>query len=181
MSQVNEKAVYTLAEIEKKLKVEQHRLIHLCEKGVITPDFEDAAGRGTVRRFSERNLFEFATALELRRFSLPVAYIIPLMKVLRIFEAYVAKEIEVFSLPRSLQNKPAIRLSLVVLDGHDLFFILKHKGQTSYIGGLDLEGAKSLKRAFNHIKASSNDPTQVFTSRLEVDLGKIAQTLQWRK
>src|ERR1700722_19333350 len=114
MKEVNEKkVVYTLQEIEKKLKVEQHKLIHLCEKGVIAPDFGDATGRGTMRRFSERNLFEFVVALELRRFSLPVAYIAPIIKVLRAFEAYAAKEIEVFALPQSLQNKPSMKLSIV--------------------------------------------------------------------
>src|ERR1700734_4138958 len=99
MSQVNEKVTYALAEVEKRLNVEQHRLIHLCEKEVVIPDFEDTKGRGTMRRFSERNLFEFALALELRRFSLPVAYIVPIMKILRTFEGYAAKEIKVFSLP----------------------------------------------------------------------------------
>lgn len=173
MVAVNEKVVYTLQEIEKKLKTEQHRLIHLCEKGVVTPDFEDASGRGTVRRFSERNLFEFAVAFELRRFSLPVAYIAPLIKVLRAFEGYAAKEIEVFSLPKSLQNKPAVRLSIVIIDGRNLFFILRHKGETSYIGGLNLEASHS----FRDVKISHEDPTHSFTSRLEVDLTRIAQTL----
>jgi len=173
MSEVKEKVVYTLQEIEKKLKVKQHRLIHLCEKEVVIPDFEDAQGRGTMRRFSERNLFEFAVALELRQFSLPVAYIAPLMKVLRAFEAYAAKEIEVFSLPRSLQNKPAVRLSIVITDGKNLFFILRHKGETSYIGALDLEASHGLKSA----KVSHEDPTHSFISRLEVDLTKIAQSI----
>jgi hypothetical protein len=154
MTEVNGKIVYTLAEIEKKLKVEQHRLIHLCEKGVVTPDFEDAAGRGTMRRFSERNLF-------------------PLMKVLRAFETYAAKEIVVFSLPKSLQNKPAVRLSIVVIDGSNLFFILRYKGETSYIGALNLEGSPSLKG----VKTSHDDPTHSFTSRLEIDLTRIAQSL----
>ncbi len=170
---VNEKVVYTLQEIEKKLKVEQHRLIHFCEKGVITPDFGDATGRGTMRRFSERNLFEFALALELRRFSLPVAYIAPIMKVLRAFESYAAKEIEVFTLPRSLQNKPAVKLSIVIVDGKNLFFILRYKGETSYIGGLDLEASHSLRGT----RVSHEDPTHSFTSRLEVDLTKIAQSI----
>ena len=173
MPEVNEKVIYTLAEIEVKLKVEQHRLIHLCEKGAVVPDFEDAAGRGTMRRFSERNLFEFAVAMELRRFSLPVAYIVPLMKVLRAFEAYATKQLEVFSLPRSLQNKPAVRLSIVITDGRNLFFILRRKGETSYIGSLNLEGSLSLK----NVRASHEDPTHTFTSRLEVDLTQIAQSI----
>jgi hypothetical protein len=177
MDVVNEKEVFTLAEIEKRLKVEQHRLIHLCEKGVVVPDFEDAAGRGTMRRFSERNLFEFALALQLRRFSLPVAYIVPLIQILRAFEAFVAKEIEVFALPRSLQDKPAVRLTLVVVDGRMLSFILKRKGETSYIGVVDLEGSKHPKNAFQQAKISSHNPAESFTSRLEVDLTRVAQSI----
>ena len=173
MSGGNEKKAYPLAEIEKRLKVEQHRLIHLCEKGVVTPDFEDAQGRGTMRRFSERNLFEFAVALELRRFSLPVAYIAPIMKVLRAFETYAAKEIEVFALPRSLQNKPAVKLSIVIIDGKNLFFILRHKGETSYLGALDLEASHSLKG----VRVPHEDPTHSFTTRLEVDLTRNAQSI----
>jgi hypothetical protein len=170
---VNEKVVYTLQEIEKKLKVEQHRLIHLCEKGVVVPDLEDAQGRGTMRRFSERNLFEFAVALEMRRFSLPVAYIVPVMKVLRAFESYMAKEIEVFSLPRSLQDKPVVKLNIAIVDGKNLFFILRHKGQTSYIGALNLETSHTLKG----VRVSHEDPTHSFTSRLEIELSRIAQSL----
>jgi hypothetical protein len=177
MTAVNEEVVYTLAEVEKRLKVEQHRLIHLCEKGVVVPDFEDAAGRGTVRRFSERNLFEFALALELRQFSLPVAYIAPLISILRAFEAYVRKDVEVFSLPRSLQEKPALRVSLIITDGNHLCFTLRLKGETSFLGGIDLQSLKSPKSAFHQVRFSKEDPTHPFTSRLEVDLNKIAQSL----
>lgn len=167
MRKVEEKVVYTLAQIEEKLQEPQHRLIHLCEKGVIRPDFEDASGRGTMRRFSERNLFEFAVALELRRFDLPVAYIAPIIRILRAFEAYAAKKIEVFSLPRSLQEKPAVGLHLIIQDGEKLFFVLKTKGETRYIGGLDLTKT-------SQASLRSEEPSTEFTTRLEVDLTRIA-------
>lgn len=176
MSKVEEKVVYTLAQIEEKLKEPQHRLIHLCEKEVIKPDFEDASGRGTMRRFSERNLFEFAVALELRRFDLPVAYIAPIIQILRAFEAYAGKEIEVFSLPRSLQKKPSIALHLIIQDGKTFFFVLKMRGETRYVGGFDLNKSASL--ALQHASLQSEDPTDGYTTRLEVDLTRIAQFLK---
>ena len=37
---------FTLSEIARRLDVPQHRLIHLCEKGVIVPEIHGAAGRG---------------------------------------------------------------------------------------------------------------------------------------
>lgn len=175
-NKVEEKIVYTLAQIEEKLKEPQHRLIHLCEKEVIKPDFEDASGRGTMRRFSERNLFEFAVALELRRFDLPVAYIAPIFRILRSFEAYAGKKIEVFSLPRSLQEKPAVGLHLIIQNGDTLFFALKTRGETRYVGGLDLQkfSQGNLTSPTLRIEAPSDD----YTTRLEVDLTRIAQSLK---
>lgn len=177
MDTVNKNDAYTLSEIQERLNVEQHRLIHLCEKGVITPDYEDASGRGTVRRFSERNLFEFAVALELRRFSLPIAYIAPIIRVLEAFEAYAAKKIKVFSLPESLQDKPAIGLRIIIAEGKHLYFVLRQKKETSYIGSLDLSRGHIQKNALIGIKSSPDDPTTGTSSRFEVDLTKIAQSL----
>lgn len=178
MRAVKEKeAVYTLQEVQERLNEPQHRLIHLCEKEVIVPDIEDAQGRGTMRRFSERNLFEFAVALELRRFLLPLGYIEPILQVLRSFEVYAAKEIAVFRLPQSLQEKPAIRLHLVITEGKNLYFVLKHKGETRYLGGLDLTKGRGKKSGFHPLQISSDDPTQSASTRLEVDLTKIAQGL----
>lgn len=178
METANKNDAYTLSEIEGRLKVEQHRLIHLCEKGVITPDYEDASGRGTVRRFSERNLFEFAVALELRRFFLPIAYIAPIIRVLEAFEAYAAKKIKVFSLPESLQNKSAIGLRIIIAEGRYLYFALKQKKETSFIGSLDLSKGNIQKNALSGIKSFSHDPTTGASSRFEIDLTKIAQGLQ---
>lgn len=177
MELVNKRDGYTLSEIEERLKVEQHRLIHLCEKGVITPDYEDASGRGTVRRFSERNLFEFAVALELRRFLLPIAYIAPIIRVLEAFEAYAAKKIKVFSLPESLQNKSAIGLRIIIVEGRYLYFALKQKRETNYIGNLDLSKGHFSSSALSGIRGTPQDPTMDVSSRFEVDLTKIAQSL----
>lgn len=62
----------TLKQIQAKLSVRQHVLIHLCEKGVIEPDIQETEGRGLHRKFSSRNLFEFAVALAIRRYEIPV-------------------------------------------------------------------------------------------------------------
>ncbi len=52
----------TLTQAAWVLRVPQHKLIHLCEKGVVVPEIHDARGRGSSRGFSRRNLFEFAVA-----------------------------------------------------------------------------------------------------------------------
>lgn len=176
MRDVNRDESYTLAEIQAKLGVEQHRLIHFCEKGVILPDYEDASGRGTVRRFSERNLFEFAVALELRRFLLPIAYITPIIRVLEAFESYAAKEIKTFSLPESLQKK-SIGLSIIITEGKNLVFQMRQSGRMGYIGVLDISKMNVPKNAMNRVKNLSQDPTIFTISRFEINLTKIAQSL----
>lgn len=56
----------TTPEVAELLGVEPHRVIYLCEKGVVKPEV-GAAGRGSVRRFNDDNLFVSALALELQR------------------------------------------------------------------------------------------------------------------
>src|SRR5258705_8134005 len=75
----------TLKEVQLRLGVPQHVLIHLCEKGVIEPDFAETSGRGKRREFSRRNLFEFAVALALRKFELPVSTTAFVVRLLRSF------------------------------------------------------------------------------------------------
>src|SRR6266511_4260143 len=93
---------FTLSELARELDTPQHRLIHLCEKGVIAPDLRDARGRGSSRVFSARNFLEFAIALRLRRGMLPVAAIGAVLRVLRAFEGRLERELPGFSLPESL-------------------------------------------------------------------------------
>lgn len=63
-------APIALKEVQLKLGVPQHVLIHLSEKGVIVPDFAETSGRGKRREFSDRNLFDFGVALALRGFEI---------------------------------------------------------------------------------------------------------------
>ncbi|MCY2930614.1 MAG: hypothetical protein NTV86_14175 [Planctomycetota bacterium] len=71
----------TLGQLAKILDEEEHRLIHLCERGVIIPA-EDAQGRGTVRRFDANNLFCFAVALEIQRWGGQVTVLRPVIALL---------------------------------------------------------------------------------------------------
>lgn len=118
---------FTLTEIARRLGAEQHRLIHLCEKDVVLPDFGGAAGRGSSRRFSGRNLLEFSIALRLRKLQLPLASIRGILYVLREFEAKVAKKIPGFALPDSLREASAPELRIIVSDGEAIYFTLETK------------------------------------------------------
>ena len=77
---------WTLTEAARILGKPQHRLIYLCEKGVVQPDVQDAEGRGSSRRFSARNLLEFAVALRLRDLEIAASFVGAVIHVLRAFE-----------------------------------------------------------------------------------------------
>ena len=128
------------------LEEPQHRLIYLCEKEVVVPDFSQARGRGSSRRFSTRNILEFAIALRLRKLMIPAASVAAIIHVLRSFEEAVLKKLKRFSLPESLLDSKAPDLSIVINDEQVLYFALKSGNSASkYFGGLDL-GALNLSR-----------------------------------
>ena len=80
-------ADFTLALVSRLLGEPQHRLIHLCEQRAVVPDIEDSRGRGSSRRFSERNLLEFAVALALQKLAIPVSVAATVNYTLRQFSA----------------------------------------------------------------------------------------------
>jgi hypothetical protein len=124
----------------------QHRLIHLCEKRVVVPEVEDARGRGHSRRFSDRNLLEFAVALKLRSTLIPVATVASVVRILEQCERRVAKEIPGFSLPQSLRTQRAPDLRIIISDGRRLYVTLgKQGGPTKVFGGIDLTGRRNAR------------------------------------
>lgn len=117
----------TLKEVQLRLGVPQHVLIHLCEKGVIEPDFAETSGRGKRREFSERNAFEFGVALALRRLELPVATTALVVRLLRTFAKTVSKASPSFELPDALLEKD-LAMSLHLFDGDLLVLAAKGAG-----------------------------------------------------
>src|SRR5947209_14172192 len=101
---------FTISEIARRLDVPQHRLIHLCEKGVVVPDVHGATGRGSSRVFSSRNFLELAVALRLRDMMLPVAAVGAIVHVLRALEDRLQEELPDFALAESLRHQRAPEL-----------------------------------------------------------------------
>lgn len=82
----------TLKEVADHFHRPAHRIIHLCETGLIIPAV-DAQGRGSVRRFSRDNTFRILVALELQEAGVQVPLIKPLMKALdRLMDLRETKE-----------------------------------------------------------------------------------------
>lgn len=139
---------WTLTEAARLLEEPQHRLIYLCEKGVVEPDLQEAEGRGSSRRFSNRNLLEFAVALRLRDLELPATLIGAVVHVMRAFEAAVGRKIRGFHLPESLRAKGAPDLRVVIGDGRRLYFIFGAGVEPPKVyGGIDLDDLKEPKSA----------------------------------
>jgi len=139
---------WTLTEAARLLEEPQHRLIYLCEKGVVEPDLQDAEGRGSSRRFSNRNLLEFAVALRLRDLELPATLIAAVVRVLRAFEGAVGREIRGFHLPKSLRAQNAPDLRVVIGDGRRLYFTLSAGADPPKVyGGIDLDDLREAKTA----------------------------------
>ena len=130
---------WTLTQIAKLLGQPQHKLIYLCEKGVILPDRGDARGRGSSRRFSARNLFEFMIAITLSDFHIPTLLTTRILRVLRSFEKHLVQSYPMLKLPYSLRIPNSPELKAILIEGSYLYFAIRKENESAIlIGGLDL-------------------------------------------
>ena len=176
---------FTLTQAAKALGVAQHKLIHLCEKKVVVPHVHDARGRGSSRKFSKRNLFDFAVALEMRRLELPVSFVQAVLRVVRSFETEARKALPGFALPESLLAAGGPRLALTILDGEHLYFSLSVEGKPgSAFGGIAIRHPAARGRARQHRGIGRLEPTEMTKAlasartRTELDLSRIAGDLE---
>ena len=183
-------AEWTLTEIARLLNQPQHRLIYFCEKGVIIPDYSDARGRGTSRRFSARNIFEFSIALVLSEFHFPATISAKFLYTVRKFEiGVISRGIKDFSLPHSLRDAQSPELIAIITNGSVLSFSLGIPGKLKTVfGGVDignktdnselskirLEARDEENKSDNPIDHANNSNVAAF----EINLTKIAQQLE---
>jgi hypothetical protein len=119
-----EQSEWTLCEAARLLAEPQHRLIYLCEKGVIQPDLQDAEGRGSSRRFSALNLLEFGVSLRLRAVGIPAPVCGAVVLAIRGFEKAIRQEKPSFRLPGTMLHENAPELKVVIGDDRRLYFSL---------------------------------------------------------
>ncbi len=100
----------TMKEVAEHFNRPAHRIIHLCETGVVRPTV-DAAGRGTVRRFSRDDTFFILLALELQEAGVEVPLVKPLMESLH-----------------QLMRVPEIRKFREKLGRYDLVEVIRNLG-----------------------------------------------------
>ena len=173
-----------MTEAARFLGEPQHRLIYLCEKGVVQPDAQDAEGRGSSRRFSARNLLEFGVVLRLRTLGIPVSVCGAVVYVLRGFERAMERQMPGFRLPGSLLEKKAPELKVIIGDNQRLYFTLgSGKSGAKTFGGVllqdllesDGDGRDERKR----LRGVGNEAKQVeLLAKVEVSVTGIAQDLR---
>ena len=181
---------WTLTEVARLLQQPQHRLIYLCEKGVIVPEFADAQGRGTSRRFSARNIFEFSITLALSEFHFPATISVSFLYAVRYFETQVkANGTDDFSLPDSLTKTNSPEIIAIITNGSVLYLSLGRPGRPkSVFGGVDIGGVSGNSDLSNiglesqnaeNISGNSGGSTIASdVARFEINLTKIAQNLE---
>ena len=181
---------WTLTEIARLLNQPQHRLIYFCEKGVIIPEFSDAQGRGTSRRFSARNIFEFSIALVLSEFHFPAKISANFLYAVRLFEiGVISRGIKDFSLPHSLRDAQSPELIAIITNGSVLSFSLGIPGKLKTVfGGVDISN-KTDNSELSIIRLEARDAENKFENPIdlsnhsniatfEINLTKIAQHLE---
>ena len=179
---LTEAETFNLTAIARALGVPQHRLIHLCQEGVIVPDHGDAQGRGSRRGFSRRNVFELAVAVEMRRLEVPVSFVRAVIEVLRVFESELGKSIRGFALPESLRTQGAPRVSLLIVDGERLLFRVRADDRETLLAGItiprpNVRGRARAHRALGRLRPARSDAAAHARTRTEVDLTQIARDI----
>jgi DNA-binding transcriptional MerR regulator len=183
---------WTLTEAARLLGEPQHRLIYLCEKGVVQPDLEDAKGRGSSRRFSAYNLLEFAIALRMRVLEIPAPFIGAITYTLRAFEHKVQQQIPGFCLPHSVRGAGAPDLRVILMDGRLYVTLGTDKNAPKVYGGVDLKrlgrkkkSASDLQRAVvlhtpseRKLGHGANGALGESGARVELSVTRIAQELR---
>jgi hypothetical protein len=177
--------ILTLSEIARRLEVPQHRLIHLCEKGVVIPDVHDASGRGSSREFSRLNLLEFAVALRLREMFVPVAVVGGIVHVLRTLGHTLAKGRPHFSLVDDLRGDAPLDLRVILSDGDAVFFSLAPaSGSAALFGGIPVDALNkrankppALVAAPSRSNADFSSPEGSHFVRLELSVSAVARSL----
>jgi len=166
-------APITLKEVQLRLGVPQHVLIHLCERGVIVPDFAETSGRGKRREFSKRNLFEFGVALALRGFEISVATSAFIVRLLRSFERATAKAVPNFELLGFFADGGELELHL--FDGAQLAFEAHGGGlRKALLLSIDIGEASREPASRPRLEPLAELP-RVFDGHLQLDLGRIAR------
>jgi DNA-binding transcriptional MerR regulator len=104
----------TLKHVAEVIDRPPHRLIHLCEQGIVAPEV-DAEGRGTMRRFNRENIYRLLLGLYMQEIGLTVPIIRELMETLD----QLMKDKEIIALKKEIED-------------YDLPAVIKYLGEPEF-------------------------------------------------
>ena len=181
---------WTMRDVVRILGVPKHRVIYFCNEGVIRP-LKDATGRGKVRLYSARNLFELSLALVLMRGGVSTEQTKLTVAAVGEFEKSLRETDPAFRIPEGLAAPGAPELRAVIGDGRHLSFILISLGGQSRVSRIPLDlaaaGETAGPRTEDHASGTAivdswktgefGQPEGSRFIRTEVGITKIAQDL----
>lgn len=170
---------FTLTQIAAALAIPQHRLIHLCEKGVVEPDLGEATGRGSSRRFSATNVLEFGVALEFRKLELPITAVQHVVAALRSFFRVLGRTGT--RVPEDLLGADS-SVAVEIMDGQHLLFVQgSGRRATRVMTGPDLYPSAEGDPRRTVLRKSSGEELRHLVegarSHVHVDVTRIARDL----
>jgi DNA-binding transcriptional MerR regulator len=169
---------WTLSQAARLLRQPQHRLIYLCEKKAVLPDFADATGRGSSRRFSARNLLEFSVALRLRDLDLSVDAVKAILHTLRSFEKTARKETPDFDVVDDLRKAGAPELRVLVAEGPRIYFTLGSPGRAPRVfGGVALPKGAARPGLSSVAELAAKATPSAVQAKVEVNVTQVAKSL----
>ena len=174
-----EKKQFTLTRIQEILQASSQDLLRLCEEGIIMPEFSDPNNGGEGHRFSQRNLVEFAVALEMRKLQFSFDTVHLVISVLKKFLEEVKKGIPDYS-PLHLGNKNYPRLIIRIKETETLIFSIYRTSKKSWMHRACPIPSPHIKRASIRFVVLKEGLSASQAALPKIDISKIVGQLQKR-
>ena len=170
---------FNTTQIEEILQVPQRDLLRLCEEGIIMPEFSDPNNGDEAHQFSQRNLVEFAVALEMRKLQFSFDTVHLVISVLKKFLEEVKKGIPDYS-PLHLGNKNYPRLIIRIKETETLIFSIYRTSKKSWMHRACPIPSPHIKRASIRFAVLKEGLSASQAALPKIDISKIVGQLQKR-
>ena len=124
---------------------------------------------GQFRRFSKKNLYEFAIALQIRKFQIPVDMAKIVLTVLQKFEKTLKKEMKDFDFEH-LAKKGMPEMKVFIDNGEDILFSLGK----DFLLKFNMSKFSKNKKSPIHL-VILNELPKTYEGRLEINISKIVK------
>ena len=168
-----------LSQMGSILNTPQQNLLRLCEEGIIMPEFSDPNNGDEAHQFSQRNLVEFAIALQMRKLQFSFDTVHLVISVLKKFLEEVKKGIPDYS-PLHLGNKNYPRLIIRIKETETLIFSIYRTSKKSWMHRTCPIPSPHIKRASIRFVVLKEGLSASQAALPKIDISKIVGQLQKR-